>query len=275
MLTKRETSNTWFCLDTPLEKYILDGVEVWVKRDDLFGVPPAPPLGKLRGLRVLLKKIRRSGGRLVGCWDTRVSSLGQGVAAACRDYSGMRCIISYPTKKGAGIPDAVVRAKHLGAEVHPVPGGRITISFARAREYVEAEGGVMLPFGLECQEAVQAVAEEARRLPDEAICGGTVVLSCGSGTTLAGLLRGIGDAPQRFVGVSAGRSIKAIHHTLRRHGRVPDSVCLIEAPWNYAHRLDTDCPFPAHPNYDLKAWAYLRKRIAKMPQPILFWNIGS
>src|SRR5258706_13881090 len=103
--------------DTPIEQYVVKGKRVFVKREDLYGRPPAPALGKLRGLRLVLKDLNQKGTHLVGCWDTRVSRLGQGLAAACREFPGMRAIVSYPTKSGAGIPFAIDIAEHLGAYV--------------------------------------------------------------------------------------------------------------------------------------------------------------
>jgi hypothetical protein len=85
-------------------------------------------------------------------------------------------------------------------------GNHVAICFAQAKRQVEALGGVMLPFGLECQEAVTGVAKEAARIPVE-ICAGTVVLCCGSGVTLAGLLTGLKQLPQRLIGISSGRSL--------------------------------------------------------------------
>src|SRR5215213_2872127 len=89
---------------TPIERYKIKGRTIYVKRDDLYGVPPAPPLAKMRGLRILLKRLYDEGVRLVGCWDTRISKLGQGVAACCQEFNGLKSIVSYPTKKGVAIP---------------------------------------------------------------------------------------------------------------------------------------------------------------------------
>src|SRR5258708_1566538 len=146
---------------TPVERHRLGRHAVYVKREDLYGRPPAPPLGKLRGLRIVLENAYRQGVRLAGCWDTRVSRPGAGLAAA------------------------------LGGELVPVPAGRLNISHAAGRRAIEQRGGWMLPFGLECPEAVAAVAHEAATVPAAFYEGGTVIVCCGSGVTLAGLLRGL------------------------------------------------------------------------------------
>ena len=264
-----------FLEHTPIERHTLNGHTVFVKRDDLYGQPPAPPLAKLRGARRLLERLYREDVRLVGTWDTPVSRLGHGIAAVCSTMPGMHCIVSYPTARNRPIPEGAQIAERLGATVLPVRGGRISISFAAARSGVIARGGTMLPFGLECDDAVEGVAEEALRTPHEYLQNGTLVVTCGSGVTLAGLLRGLPQLPARIVGLSSGRSLRMIERTVRRYAPLPDNLSLNEASEKYSTATENDCPFPAHPNYDRKTWAFLSERIHRYNQPILFWNIGA
>lgn len=268
--------NKLFRDHTPIETYELESLRVSVKREDLYGVPPAPPLGKLRGLRSWLGDAQAKGAHLIGCWDTRVSMLGLGLAACCREFPGMRCIVSYPSGKRETVPPLVARAASLGAELFPVPAARINICFAVARRHVEKHGGSMLPFGLECEQGVNAVACEAARVDVGLFSGGTVILSCGSGVSLAGLLRGLRARPHRLIGVSSGRSLQNICRCVRRYVReIPSYVELREADMPYATAVNYPCPFPANPYYDLKAWKYLVDHRAQLRSPLLFWNIGA
>ena len=262
--------------DTPIERHEVNRLPVMVKRDDLFAAPPAPALAKLRGAMMLLDKLHSRGVRLVGCWDTRISALGQGIAACCSSLPGMKVIVAFPKTKGSGIPPAIAKASELGAEILPVIAGRITISFAAARQQVERRGGVMLPFGLECPEAVSCVARAASTVPCEYTSGGTVVVSTGSGATLAGLVRGLPGRPQKFVGVSSGRSIESIWRSLRRHGvERSEAIELVPAREAYSVRVDVGCPFPSNPYYDRKAWRFLQENAGAFAQPLFFWNVGA
>jgi hypothetical protein len=261
---------------TPIEGYLINGVKVRVKREDLFAGKPAPPLGKLRGMRLLLDKFAAAKVPFVGCWDTRVSQLGLGLAAFCRNLPDLNAVVSYPTKQNSPTPAHIIEAEKLGAEIYPVKGTRINICFAEARRYVESLGGVMLPFGLECAEAVEAVAREAATVPARFLDGGTLILSCGSGVTLAGLLRGLPVLPRRVVGISSGRSLSNINRCLTRYlPEIPEAVELREAGAAYSQALTYPCPFAAHPHYDLKAWKFLIENLDDFPRPILFWNIGA
>lgn len=61
------TKSSLFREHTPIETYRIRGSEIFVKRDDLFATKPAPPLAKLRGLRLVLEKAYADGVRTVGC----------------------------------------------------------------------------------------------------------------------------------------------------------------------------------------------------------------
>jgi 1-aminocyclopropane-1-carboxylate deaminase/D-cysteine desulfhydrase-like pyridoxal-dependent ACC family enzyme len=262
--------------DTPVERHHLGRRWVYVKRDDLYAGPPAPPLAKLRGAMSLLARLYADGFRLVGCWDTRISALGQGIAACCATFPGMKAIVAYPRIKGSDTPKAIAKASELGGEVLPVVAGRITISFAAARREVESRGGVMLPFGLECPESVASVAQAAATVPPSYTMGGTVVVSTGSGATLAGLVRGLRGRPSKFVGVSSGRSADSIQRCLCRYGiEKSRAIGIVPAPEAYYVPIDYKCPFPSHPHYDRKAWRYLAENANLLEPPLFFWNVGA
>jgi hypothetical protein len=134
----------------------------------------------------------------------------------------------------------------------------------------------MLPFGMECPEAVEAVASEAGLVPPELVNGGTVILSCGSGVTLAGLVQGLQGNPRQIIGISSGRSVTQIRRCVSRHiGGVPDNVQLVSPTMPYHDAPVIACPFPCDPHYDLKAWQHLDVNLDNYPDPILFWNVGG
>jgi hypothetical protein len=133
----------------------------------------------------------------------------------------------------------------------------------------------MIPFGLECPEAVAGVEEEAATVPPST-AGGTLVLCCGSGVTLAGLLLGLPVRPRRIIGLSSGRSIQKIEACLRHFaGPLPTGLEILPAAVPYSVALEVACPFPSHPHYDLKAWDLLQTRLDDLQDPVLFWNTGA
>ena len=266
---------TLFRTNTPIERHLLGRSLVFVKREDLYGIAPAPPLGKLRGLRIVLKKVRAKQVHVVGCWDTRYSYLGLGVAAVCAEMKDLQAILGYPVRKGIAEPLWVSRSRDLGAEILRVRGNHPMICHAQTRTVVTDRGGVMLPFGLDCEESVQEVAREAAQI-SHSLSSGTVVLSCGSGVSLAGILRGLPFRPARVIGISSGRSVSRIRRCVEKYvGQIPDYVEILPPLMPYDECPAVEAPFPCHPNYDLKAWAYLMKQIRRLEKPILFWNVGG
>ena len=119
--------------NTPIEEYFVGGRRIFVKRDDLYGRAPAPPLGKLRGLRRLVDGLTARDIRVFGCWDTHFSKLGLGVAALCATQLGLKAIVSYPVSKKRDIPQAIVEAERLGAMLLPVPSNHVAICYAHAQ----------------------------------------------------------------------------------------------------------------------------------------------
>jgi 1-aminocyclopropane-1-carboxylate deaminase/D-cysteine desulfhydrase-like pyridoxal-dependent ACC family enzyme len=261
---------------TPIETWEIAGHSVFVKRDDLFARPPAPPIAKLRGLRNILSGLKEEGHTLVGCFEASRSRIGHGLAAACAHIGGISCIVAYAAIQNRPIPVSILEAKRLGARVLPIRNNFVAICHRQATHLVELEGGWMIPFGFDCREAVEAVASEAARVPAELVRDGTVVVPCGSGVTLAGILRGLPARPDRILGVSVGRSRDAIVRCLRRHMVTKfDGMEIREPRRLYRDSATVPCPFPCDVHYDLKAWEVLSSEIDTLRPPILFWNIGG
>ena len=57
--------------------------------------------------------------------------------------------------------------------------------------------------------------------------------------------------------------------------RIPSSLEIHPPTISYHEAPDLDCPFPAHPNYDLKAWKHLVDNLELYKDPLLFWNVGA
>jgi 1-aminocyclopropane-1-carboxylate deaminase/D-cysteine desulfhydrase-like pyridoxal-dependent ACC family enzyme len=259
---------------TPLQSYWIAGRTVVVKRDDLYAKAPAPPLAKLRGMRSILANAAACGVSIVGCFEARVSSIGHALAAAVQDFPGIHAIVVH-SDSGVKRP-SLCAAAALGAELVQIPPNYLNVCHAKARDLLAARGGYLLPFGLECREAVDAVAAEARTLPCDIVAHGTIVVCCGSGVTLAGLARGIRVGPHRLVGVSCGRSAVRITACLRRLlGGIPRMIEVHPPPLRYDQQALVECPFPCHPHYDLKAWMHLLRNHERYQDPLVFWNVGA
>ncbi len=256
---------------TPIERYKIGSSEVYVKREDLFGQPPAPPLAKLRGARILLRKLRNIGIQKIGVYDTRISKAGQGIACVCKELD-MECLAGFPQIKGTELTETHIIAEQQGAKLYPLTAGRTNICYHRFGNMVAEQGGYMLPLGLVCQETVEAVSAISNQLTQDFK---TIVTVTGTGTICTGIAKGA-QLSQVF-GVSCGMSTKLTWYRILQlePNHLFFNLRLIEPEHSYYDALDTNsCPFPTSPYYDMKAWTWLVKHIDELQKPVLFWNIG-
>jgi 1-aminocyclopropane-1-carboxylate deaminase/D-cysteine desulfhydrase-like pyridoxal-dependent ACC family enzyme len=261
-------------MSTPIERYYIKRRRVWVKRDDLFC--KTPPVAKTRGLRRLLKRLVREKCGLVGCFQSRVSDVGHAVAVVAREFPGIEVLVGVVGGPGGGVSSATTHARALGAEVVLLKPNVGNVCHAQISRIVQRRNGFMIPFGFEFREAVEGVEHEARSVDEKLSAGGTVVLCCGSGVTLAGLLRGLPGRPRKVLAVSCGRTEKRIAACVARHATWDKQLIEFVPPiMPYAIPCDCPCPFPCNRFYDRKAWRVLTERMSELTQPVLFWNVGG
>jgi hypothetical protein len=174
------------------------------------------------------------------------------LAYACRDFGRQATIF---TAKRKVLHRCTQEAHRAGAKIVLVPTGYLTNVQAKARAYSEAADAYLLPFGLDTDEFRKALAAQARGLgitPDE------VWAVAGSGTLIRALQAAWPGA--RFNAVRIGREPK-----------IGDAM-LYQAPEQFEQDATIRPPFPSSPNYDAKAWRFIKARAG---DNALFWNVGA
>jgi hypothetical protein len=278
--------------DTPIESYIVSNKIIYVKREDLCTNYPMPPLAKMRGVYEFLKKQHN----LIGNMDTRVSKSGQGVAVICKDL-GLPYEYFVQQLKGEDIylRDTVKVAIECGAKIYPMQATRNSIFFSRAKKIVDNKNGILLPVGLPFYETVLEIVRVIKTVSKEYLTG-TIIMATGTGTIMSGVLCGLIERlimPQLVIGISAGWSIekqkKLINNNTERYSdskqdmfyyrnfrsEIIHKLKLYHSKRAYYEHTPVDIPFPAHNTYEGKTWEWLLENINNLPEPILFWNIGS
>lgn len=273
---------------TPFETYEVDGIPVYVKREDLCSPDPSvcPPYSKMRGLELFLNKQDRN--TPIGVQDAGFHSRsGWGTAYFCREL-GMECYVGYPVFKREGtienhtIRPYQLKAKELGANLIPVKAGRATVAYYQARNIMSelTQGrGLMLPAGLKLKESSIGTAKEVMdHTPDE-LKAGTWIVSISSGTVASGVLRGLRDYHDNISFVAHLGSHKNRDKThaymVEMAGYEPDDFLIVDEGYDYSDEVTDPCPFPASKFYENKAWQWMKQRIHWFEQPIVFWNIGD
>ena len=174
--------------------------------------------------------------------------------AQCARLLGRRATVFTAARK---VPHPLTRAAaEAGAAVVPVACGYLSVVQARARAYAAARGACLVPFGVDDEASLGAIAEAAlatRLQPSE------VWSVAGSGVLTRALQRAWPRA--RFVAVVVGREACDTGRARR-----------IVHPLPFGRPARVRPPFPSAPGYDAKAWEYIR---AEAGPGALFWNVGA
>ncbi len=157
--------------------------DYWLKRDDLF---------RIAGVR---------GGKVRTCWNLAQGSKGL-ITAGSRASPQVNIVAHIAARLGipcrvhtpSGEPSPEVQAAiDVGAELEQHTPGHNSVIVARARaDWIQHSGWTEIPFGMECQAAVQATAKQLDNLiVNNAVLMRRIVVPVGSGMSLAGILHGI------------------------------------------------------------------------------------
>lgn len=162
---------------TPVDQ-VGDGL--WAKRDDLFCVAGARG-GKAR----TAWELAQGASGLVTA-GSRHSPQVNIVAHVARKL-GVPCRVHTPTGE---LSAEVLQARDYGAEVLQHKPGYNSVIIARAREDAKSRGWLDVPFGMECQAAIDLTRLQVANIPPEVK---RLVVPVGSGMSLAGILWGLKD----------------------------------------------------------------------------------
>jgi len=260
--------------NTPIETYAIDGVSIYVKREDLAW--PFPPLSKARGV---WRAIERRPGMNVAVVDTGRSLNGQLVSTIGLTL-GRQVQCGYPRYKATpdAIPGPAMAIRSLGVELVPLEAGRQFAMRAAMARFLP-DNWFLFPTGLRLPETVDAVEEQMQLVKAEGFRPGTVVVPTGTGTHLAGLLRGFEG---EIVAVQGYRrpELRFRRDVARMAGREirQERLRVVTSFYDYFEVRPERLPlFPANPHYEVRAWQWLKTPgiLESLVKPILFWNIGA
>lgn len=171
--------------------------EVWLKRDDLFEVA---------GIR---------GGKVRTCWHlVQQATPGQALVTASSRMSPQISIVARLGHKLGHLVRVHVPWAHTptpeiddgrahGAAIIEHRPGYNSVIITRASDDARVSNSVLIPFGMECGEAVERTAEQVANLPPGAR---RLVIAVGSGMSTAGVLHGLQRAARSLpvLGVCVG-----------------------------------------------------------------------
>jgi hypothetical protein len=265
--------------DTPLELYHIKGREVWVKRDDLMGDgTQLPPWGKLAALYELVKKYVDPSKPLThlsvdGSWT------GWALAAICENL-GIEFYVSYPDSKKIS-QEYLGMIKEMFPKVHmnPIRPNMMQIMYNSLRGQAKENGWQMLPYAFDHDFYKDYLADRIQPFTHF----DNLVVSSGSGVTLAGLARGyyreelkeFFPKVTRKIWTTCVSSESSINKTLKKSG-IPIPLKVRKSEYLFEDRIDGySAPFPCNQFWDIKQWKWLEENIDQIEGTILFWNVGG
>lgn len=274
---------------TPLEDYKVKGIKIYVKREDLAGIPPGPPFAKTRGLLTHLVYQKEQGVEVLGYVETSISMAGWSIAHLASELD-LKAIIYCPKYKNGSMPERLgyhyKQWKKFGAEIRFLPAGRAKINYYIARRLFQKEfeeSGTFLPLGIPLPETLEEVSKEAKKVDWSFFK--TLIVNVGSGTMLAGILKGIPREPHIKIKGISGRECSVVlkkKKILELSGTTSGGffgkeleIEVVDPGYSYTDSELINCPFPCNPYYDRKAWKWLIDNLGSLETPVLFWNIGA
>ena len=264
---------------------------LFLKLDDSFQ-PFGPGTingGKLRQCAALLLEnydliFSKHGGLVVnGCGVH--SPQGVIVAALCRAL-GMQSQLFI----GGGLAHPMPKlAREWGAEIVHCPSGRNSVLYSRVRK----SGGFVVAYGINLMQnrtaLLDSVSYQVQNLPDDL---DNLVITCGSGITSSGVLWGLHKYGKKvskvyLVGNAPSRE-KLVQERLSALGFLEDGkLGSSPLPFVYVDRF-SEVGFAYerglcaklgnrvfHPNYEAKAFDWMRNCLDWSKEKTLFWIVGN
>lgn len=269
--------------NTPWEKYLLEGIPVYIKRDDLLNLEPnCPQYSKLRGLETYLKQLGKD---TIGALDGGFHSRTGWAAAYIAMKLGIKAYVYYPvlvkegTLENHDLREYQVEARGVGAYLVPLKAGRAMVMWYQARKHLaNISDGEMLPTGLKLKKCAEGTEwEVVNYTPKELFCG-TWLVAMSSGTTAAGVMRGIRPYNNQIRLVCYLGEHKNVDKMRKFMCKIaeyePKELIYIDEGWEYKDfAAEEGIPFPASKWYEAKLWWWLKNHISELPKPIILWNI--
>lgn len=243
---------------TPVERH----GDIWFKRDDLFAVAGVCG-GKVRAGYAIFQRAKAAKAKMMITAGARQSPQIM-IVASLAAYFGLPCRCHVPDGQDT---DEIRWARRWGAEIVKHKPGYNNVIVARAREDAQkTDGGFYVPFGMECDDAVEQAKGQVSNLPFDKIK--RIVMAVGSGMTLAGVLWGLKEAKKNIpvVGVVVGADPRP---RLGKYAPVgwESQVQLVDCGVPYQQEVVADAPVRLDGIYEAKAWRYVKPGD-------LFWVVG-
>lgn len=242
---------------TPIEKH----GDIWIKREDLARYGSVCG-AKARTAYHLLLETKNKGYKGVTTAGSRKSPQINIVASLAADM-GLKCVAHCPQGE---LSEELLLAKEKGCEIIQHKAGYNSVIIKRCKDYAIENDLFYVPFGMECQEAVKQTAMQVVDIPEGVK---RIVIPCGSGMNLAGLLTGL-ESIDRYIPLLAIQVGADPIKILDKYAPVfwRETVTIIKSEYDYHKEVECEeWGITFDPIYEAKCIEYLQNKD-------LFWIVG-
>lgn len=265
--------------NTPTETYMLNGIPVDVKRDDLHnGTLELPPWAKIDGVRQLLTSELIDKNKPVIHLTVRGSYTGW-VLGYYGKGLGYDIKIAYGDSKNYP-REALDRIESYGVELVPIRPNMMQIVYNSMTKLAKENDWQRLPYAFDHQIYHKYWQDKTTNYFNDSDYDNLVILG-GSGVTSVGMIRGFLDTEnfimKKKVYVISSSTISSVTNKLKQWETFyPNNVIIRDTPYDFYDEMNFyETPFPCNCNWDKKAWWWLEQNIEKLSGKTLFWNIGA
>jgi len=252
-----------------------------VKREDLFQLGISKG-GKVRQCLSIVHrnlhkiKTQYNGGLITGCGLPSPQST---IVSSVANYFGLECIVVSPRYDNSKVDVNRINvslSQKLGARIYGV-GNRNPRGYKRdVKELNKKYGYYEIKFGMESSSVIDTTSYQVKNIPNEL---DNLVVICGSGLNLLGILKGIVKYKKKVDNVYAitlskffQENKKLYYDGLLDKEKYKGQLHIIPSPYPYQKLLKTDIPFLDW-TYENKSWVWMLNNIPPS-NDTLFWVVG-
>ena len=265
-------------INTPVEKHILNGREILVKRDDLMGDGNVlPPWGKMAGIDALLENLNPKYPLIHlavnGSWS------GWALSYLCKQR-GIKFIYAYPPSKTYS-KFILNKARENDCEFYELKPNMMAILYNRVKTYAKQKDIQMLPYAFDHADYRNTLKQRAEEVFEEYPVD-HLVISAGSGVTSSPIIQAFQPGNDLFsqsnkqAHVITVSNINTIYDKFKSHSIISSAINVDKTKYEFDDMMNFyEVPFPCNGTWDRKAWWWLEQNIESLEGDILFWNIGG
>ena len=253
-----------------------------IKRDDMFSLGEIIKGGKVRQcLRIVYEnldeiKSKYNGGLITGCGLPSPQST---IVSSVSKYFGLKCVVVSPIYDNSKVDVNRINVSlshKLGSKIYGVGNPNPSGYKLDVKKLKDEVGYYEIKFGMNSESVIDTTSHQVKNIPNELE---NLVVICGSGLNLLGILKGIVKYKKKVnnvYGITLSKFFqenkKLYYDGLLDKEKYKGQLHIIPSPYPYQKLLKTDIPFLDW-TYENKSWVWMLNNIPPS-NDTLFWVVG-